>query len=221
MVNHHLVIESIEDCATIKVLAQPKHEPSRFPRFWLINLEERNEDYSLLSVPEKHQASLHKRIDIRRHFVTRLGVLRSILSCVTGKTAHELRLRKGIYGKPFLIDGPAFNTSHSEHWLFVGVGGQQQIGVDIEAIRHLPDFDSVASYCLTQAERQQLNAVPQGKRLEAFYAFWTIKEAVLKASGYGLNLPLTDISVRLNDLLEPTRVELMGSIADEFKLRYW
>lgn len=220
MAAHHLVIETIEAWSSIKTLAGIPNKVNGSPRFWLVNLEEQEEDYALLAPPEMHQSSLLERAEARRHFATRIGVLRSILSRLTGQPAAALNLRKGVYGKPYIIDGPAFNTSYSEHWLLVGVSEMLPIGVDIEAIRHLPDFDSVANYSLTQTEKQQLRTIPQSKRLEAFYTFWTIKEAILKASGYGLNLPLTDISVQINTSLEPTKVELAGSTAGAFKLRY-
>ena len=88
----------------------------------------------------------------------------------------------GENGKPFLPGGPAFNLSHSGEWCVLAVG-EACIGADIEQLdeRHL----GIASMVYTPGE---LAWMGQDNPLERFYALWTWKESVMKATGLGMAL---------------------------------
>ena len=61
-----------------------------------------------------------------------------------------------------------------------------EIGVDIERLRPLSDMDALAERVFSAAERAALAAVPPDRRVEAFFAGWTRKEAYIKARGEGI-----------------------------------
>ena len=57
-----------------------------------------------------------------------------------------------------------------------------EIGVDVEEIRPIADVMLIADHHLSQAERRDLWSLPPASRTAAFYAAWTRKEAVVKAT---------------------------------------
>ncbi|RAJ11149.1 phosphopantetheine--protein transferase-like protein [Chitinophaga skermanii] len=101
---------------------------------------------------------------------------------------HSKQLRKDKYGRPYLLNSPIdFNISHAGD-LVVLLVSDRKIGVDVEKISPiaLDDFEQV----FTQQEWQII-----GKDLNLFYRYWTIKEAVMKADGRGMHIPLQSIHI--------------------------
>jgi 4'-phosphopantetheinyl transferase len=78
------------------------------------------------------------------------------------------------------------------------------VGVDVEAISPDRDYSGVAAHVLSPPERDELLALPSGDRPFAFVRYWSRKEAVLKALGFGLSLPPSDLTV--TGPKEPARV---------------
>ena len=63
-------------------------------------------------------------------------------------------------------------------------------GVDIQAEQPLrPAFEGVL-HRFAPAEREVLSSLPPEERPAAFYAYWTMKESVMKLCGRGLRLPM-------------------------------
>lgn len=102
-------------------------------------------------------------------------------------------LLKGEHGKPYLRDFPQihFNISHTEGMAVCGIGSSP-LGVDIE-IEH-PYHENVLRRVLSEAERRQMEELPEAERSRRFFCIWTLKESYVKAKGFGLTVPLTDIS---------------------------
>lgn len=94
------------------------------------------------------------------------------------------RFESGPAGKPAL-QPPApchFNLSHSGDAIAVAVAGQP-VGLDIESHRVLSDGLAIAQRVFHPRERLWLQAQPDFTA--AFYRLWTLKEALLKATGEG------------------------------------
>ncbi|MCB0645007.1 MAG: 4'-phosphopantetheinyl transferase superfamily protein [Phaeodactylibacter sp.] len=104
------------------------------------------------------------------------------------------QLRFTAFNKPYFPDeAPAFNLSHSGHLaVCVLASDVAYLGVDVEEIRSLEllDFDSQ----LTGNERRQLQAAKDP--YAAFFNYWTAKEAVIKAQGQGLSVPLQSFEIQ-------------------------
>ncbi|MBW1295677.1 4'-phosphopantetheinyl transferase family protein [Aquimarina litoralis] len=100
------------------------------------------------------------------------------------------RFLKDSFGKPYIENcNIHFNISHSENTV-VCAFSKKNIGVDIEEINNLDVtmFDNVFS----SDEMEKINK----DGVSRFYEFWTIKEAVSKAIGQGLGIPLLEIKIK-------------------------
>jgi len=92
-------------------------------------------------------------------------------------------------GRPFLGCGIDFNISHSGDCVVCALCTEGRVGIDIEEIRPIDLSDFKA-----QMTPGQWETVMRAKnRLEAFFSLWTQKEALIKADGRGLLIPLDEI----------------------------
>jgi 4'-phosphopantetheinyl transferase len=134
--------------------------------------------------------------------VARRVTLRALLARYLRVAPRDITFTYGPNGKPALAPGYggdrlSFNLSHSEHIAVMAVALDRAIGIDVEMIKPLDDFESIASRFFTGRENIALRAVPPAGRLRAFFNCWTRKEAVVKASGEGLSRPLDSFEVSL------------------------
>lgn len=100
-----------------------------------------------------------------------------------------------IYNKPYFEDSLVeFNISHSGEIVVCVLSDEHQIGIDIELITNieLQDFKSQ----MTEREWNTLNN--SNDKIDAFFKYWTQKEAVIKAYGHGLSLPLKSFEIQDN-----------------------
>lgn len=99
-------------------------------------------------------------------------------------------LKREEYGKPYFNDDSfSFNISHSGKYIVcvISCDEKESIGIDIEEIKpiNLNDFTGVLS-------PREKNIVDSN---EKFYTYWTRKEAIIKADGRGLLIPLETMEV--------------------------
>lgn len=80
------------------------------------------------------------------------------------------------------------------YWLAAAADGVR-IGVDIERYRPV-DLKALGAVVLSEAERDYLGQLSPDLRQGAFMRCWTRKEAVVKASGIGIEADLRQIEVR-------------------------
>jgi len=95
-------------------------------------------------------------------------------------------------GKPFIRGGRyQFNISHTDN-MVACVFSKQSIGIDVEQMKDIDFniFDTVFSW----EEMQEIRRQGQLK----FYHYWTTKEAVTKALGKGMSIPLLNIKMAGN-----------------------
>ena len=113
-----------------------------------------------------------------------------------------------LHGPPRLFDRAPrqvlhLSLSHAGDRVLVAVSAAGPVGidVDVEAAAAFSGFDDVA---LAATERSMLARLPQSSRAAARVTAWVRKEAVLKATGDGLNVPPGDVVV--SPLGEPPRL---------------
>ena len=160
-----------------------------------------------LSTDEAARARRFAHAIDRTRFVCAHGLLRLVLSGYTGAQPWELMFQGAPGSRPRLADhqGPRFSLTHSGSLGLVAVNAAREVGVDLEEIREIGDFEHLAATCFSAVERAALAAVPASRRRAAFFAGWTRKEALLKALGEGLSRPLGSFDVTLTPG-EPARV---------------
>lgn len=88
-------------------------------------------------------------------------------------------------GKPFIDEykGLHFNISHSNKCVACAISTDEEIGVDIEAIKSI----NIHEYASVFTEEEFLFIINSKKSIFNFYTLWTLKEAFLKALGQGFN----------------------------------
>lgn len=147
----------------------------------------------------------------QRRFAAARGFLRDVLARYTGRTPAALRFAYGARGKPTIEGGPHFNLSHSGDVALLAVTAVAPVGVDVELVRHLPDFEPIAERFFARGERDSLRRAAPDDYADAWYRCWTRKEAYIKATGDGLHFPLDRFEVTVLAGEPPALRSLDGS----------
>jgi 4'-phosphopantetheinyl transferase len=127
----------------------------------------------------------------RRRFVACRGWLRTLVGRYRRCAPEKIRIAYGPAGKPFVDGGPHFNISHSSGLALLAFCAEEEVGVDLEAIREMPDAEEIAHRCFSPVEIERWMAAPHAVRTAAFFASWTRHESVIKALGLSLSQPAT------------------------------
>lgn len=117
------------------------------------------------------------------------AVLSLLLAAYLGVKPADVKLASQKKGKLFVLNDPSlfFNLSNSDNLSVYAFSRDNEVGVDIEKIRELPDIDQLIDKNLTTGEKSYLLKNPEQK-LSLFFKFWTCKESYLKAIGEGMRL---------------------------------
>ena len=83
----------------------------------------------------------------------------------------------GPTGKPYLLEGPFFNLSHSGEYVVLCINKAREVGVDIERI-NLNKIDGIR-FVLSEKEKQIDDE-------ESLFRMWTNKESLTKCIGSGI-----------------------------------
>lgn len=157
--------------------------------------------WQTLSQEEQQRASRLKIQIHQTHFIVARGILRAILSRYLHVEPHQLHIRLGPHGKPYLSTPSreaslSFNLTHSKGLALYAVSHGRQVGIDVEADRppHF-DYNRIAKRILTAREEALFNTLSPTEQRQAFFTCWTRKEAYIKARGKGLSFPLKHITV--------------------------
>ena len=150
---------------------------------------------------EEQRRAARFRLDRdRRRFIVARGVLRELLANRLGMRPEAVQFVYDTNGKPALAQpfadtGWRFNLSHCDELVVYGFSREADIGIDIEAIRAVPEADDIAARFFSPGEREAYEALsPQDKPL-GFLSCWTRKEALVKALGEGLRVSLDQFDV--------------------------
>ncbi len=150
----------------------------------------------LLSDKERERAAAFTRDGGRIRFVTGRAILRLLLSRYLDEDPAEIELSLTPAGKPTLVEGSHprlhFSLSHSEDLLLIAFSSTSEIGVDLEFIRPM-ELDAVLPLCASPSELAEMNGMTARARRKRFFELWTRKEALAKAVGLGLSLPMREI----------------------------
>jgi 4'-phosphopantetheinyl transferase len=138
----------------------------------------------------------------RRAFLITRALVRTMLSRYAGVAPADWRFIANVHGRPEILDRPPgapdlrFNISHTDGLIACAVTIGREVGVDVEHInRHLTH--DVAGRFFAPNEVTDLRTLPDEDQRRVFFDYWTLKEAYIKARGFGLALPLGDFAFKL------------------------
>ena len=181
---------------------QSKH----FVDAWVVDLDRQysGRPQRVITEQEQQRAARFRSKSLALRWTNAREALRNILASYLTVPAQSLCFDEAEKGKPFIKNLPAnsslfFNLSHSNRRALVAVTNQQEIGADIELVKSFVDMDQVVSRFFCTAEKMALDKLSPSERATGFYYLWTRKEAILKATGKGLSLPLNRYHVSCDD----------------------
>ena len=141
--------------------------------------------HACLSSAERSRAARLRFERHRRRFVVARARLRQLLAERLGVQPAAVEITCGNNGKPCLARGRwRFSVSHCDDVALFAFSQASEIGVDVEAIRPIREADVIAAHFFS----------PREKALGFLYC-WTRKEALAKALGDGLSMPLHELDV--------------------------
>jgi 4'-phosphopantetheinyl transferase len=171
---------------------------------WCVRLDVRPERVQwlveILAADEQERAARFRFAHLRRRFVVARATVRQLLALYLGTIPSRLRFRYGTFGKPSLDEIPngmplSFNVAHSAELALIAVARGRDVGVDVERVRAVEDADAIAERYFCAPERDALRQSRGESKTALFFTYWTRKEAILKATGEGLSLPLDRVDV--------------------------
>jgi 4'-phosphopantetheinyl transferase len=154
----------------------------------------------------------------RQRFIIGRGLLRTILGYYLGIKPGRLHFCYGMYGKPALAEMPGtgtlrFSLAHADGLALYAVTRDREVGVDLEHMHHIAETEQIVDRYFSQREKAVFHSLTADKKQDAFFTYWTCKEAYLKASGEGLSRPLNQIDV----LLGPGELARLLSVDGDVK----
>lgn len=139
-----------------------------------------------------------------RERVTRFRLLKDAQLYVAGKLLlRYLLVSQGLASEslekieykpsrcPYIPGGAFFSTSHSGQIVVCALALDQRLGIDIEIIQNVDIADFATVFTTNELRMIKSAANP----VKEFFKFWTRKEAVLKATTEGFQIPAAQVDV--------------------------
>lgn len=160
--------------------------------------------------------------DAKSSLVGRL-MLRKFVYDTTFIPYEEIKFSRDEKGKPFLLgvgDIPVtFNVSHQGDYVVLAGNKERNIGIDVMKIeppanKNIPEFFRLMSRQFSGREWSTIRSFPtEQEQIACFYRIWCLKESYVKNKGFGLTVPMHEISFSLK-----TRTLEVGKIVTDTEL---
>ena len=136
----------------------------------------------------------------RERYIIAHGILRVILGRYLDLEPGQLQFcygknRKPAISKNYCNEDIRFNISYSEDIALYAFTLYHEIGVDVEVVHDIPEKDQIAERFFSPQEHNIYRSLPEGKKEDVFFKYWTRKEAFSKTTGDGLLIPLEKFDV--------------------------
>ena len=129
------------------------------------------------------------------------------------KAIQTTEIRKTTKGQPYIYDKKKkekskmnLSITHSGDFAIAAIG-DRPIGIDIEKIEERSE--SFYKEAFTEKERNQISS-----NADLGTVYWTIKEAIAKAIGKGLNLSLHDIEISSDEKKSSYKIDFSARVAE-------
>ncbi|MEU9293499.1 4'-phosphopantetheinyl transferase superfamily protein [Streptomyces sp. NPDC048266] len=169
---------------------------------------------TLLDAAEQERVPLLRRAEDRARFIAGRALLRTVAAGYLGLPPRRVDVVAHCpdcdrnHGKPELPGtGLQVSVSHSGDRVAVAVTRAGAVGIDVEEISTSVSPAELLPHVIGPAEPR----TPAHATTSGFHRMWTRKEAVLKATGLGLRVPLSEIGVSAPE--EDPRVLFLGGPA--------
>jgi 4'-phosphopantetheinyl transferase len=173
---------------------------------------------SVLAADELQRAGRFLQPDDATRFIVGRMLARTMLARHADLPPREWPIRIDAHGRPVLGARPPgapdlrFNLTHTTGIVACAIAVGREVGIDVEHMRRAVTHQ-VPERFFSPREVTDLRALPEADQANAFFDYWTLKEAYIKARGLGLALPLRQFTfVRHAD--RPPAIEF-GELADD------
>lgn len=149
----------------------------------------------MLSADERARMQRFRFEHDRHTYLVAHALVRVALSRYAACAPPAWRFTAGAHGRPEIAPGTCerplrFNLSHTRGLVAVAIALERDVGLDVEHM-YPRSFDlAVARHFFAPPEVAALEALPAEAQRDRFFAYWTLKEAYIKARGLGLAMPL-------------------------------
>ncbi len=144
-------------------------------------------EYVLNDTELDRAAKYHHKKDNDRFLLSRI-LLRVLLGRYLGSAPETIQLLVGANKKPYVDSLTAqkiqYNVTHSGDYILIAIA-ETSIGIDVEQIKQDFNYSDLLPECFAQNEiiATESSLDPH----QTFYELWTRKEALLKATGKGID----------------------------------
>lgn len=153
----------------------------------------------------------------RKRFIVAHGLLRTILGYYSGIKPGQLEFRYSTQGKPSLAetsngDNIRFNLARSHGQALFAFTLNREIGIDLESMHLILEAEVLFNHFFSKQEKVVFQTLVGHEKQEAFFRYWTCKEAYTKACGEGLAQPLNRIDISLVPGKPATLLSVNGDV---------
>lgn len=158
--------------------------------------------HTLLDDAELGRYSAYRKEIDRRRFLTGRVLAKHAVGQRLGLPASEVVLDATCadcgkpHGKPRVVGAEErlrLSISHSGQRVGIALAEGAPVGLDVEATRDANQ--ELIGYALNDEELAALDGLSTADRSAAFFRYWSRKEALMKATGRGLKIPLRSITL--------------------------
>ena len=162
---------------------------------WSVALHRAARETVALTAAERRVAGSIRSGRARTRYVAGRTLLRRRLGGMLGRDPIAVEIVYGPDEKPALADQTlSFNVSHADDQILIAISRPRRLGVDVERIRPDFDFHAVSEELLESADRDAIAHAAAREGVRAFFRYWTRYEALVKARGEGLLVPLRGLA---------------------------
>lgn len=170
-----------------------------------------------LSSDEQKRSSAFLKPDDKKRYIVAHGALSILARQILGE---EPEISVNQFGKPCFINSSLqFNLSHSGNLVLMAFSANAIVGIDVEQERVIEDLELIAKQYFHPKEAAILQKMELNDQVKGFFSCWAKKEAVIKALGLGLSMPLDAFQVEVASLFGASQVQLSGEQAKTLSLR--
>ncbi len=182
--------------------------------------------WPLMAESERTRCLRFVRDEDRRTFAVTRALVRRTLSAYGPTAPADWRFITNAHECPFVEPSQAgtpalhFNVSHTRGLVAMAVTRGHRVGIDVERVTRTV-MEGIAERHFAADEVRHLQAMPADEQGLAFFEYWTLKEAYIKARGMGLALPLDAFAFGLRPPLPPTITFVAGFDDAPHRWQFW